>query len=59
MSSLISPVRIESTGGLPSWFRRIVGTIAGWPAFYRAQYARNPRRVRSRSRVRQLSALSR
>ena len=29
MSGLISPVRIESTGGLPSWFRRIAGADRG------------------------------
>jgi branched-chain amino acid transport system permease protein len=45
MSGLIAPVHIESTGGLPSWFRRIGGTVVGWPAFYRAQFASNPRRV--------------
>jgi branched-chain amino acid transport system permease protein len=45
MSSLITPVRLESTGGLAAWFRYIRATIAGWPAAYRSAYQQRPVRT--------------
>jgi branched-chain amino acid transport system permease protein len=44
-SSLITPVRVESTGGLAAWFRHIGATITGWPAAYRSAYEQRPRRT--------------
>jgi branched-chain amino acid transport system permease protein len=44
-SSLITPVRVESTGGLPAWFRHIGETIAGWPGAYRRAYETRPART--------------
>jgi branched-chain amino acid transport system permease protein len=44
-SSLITPVRVESTGGLGAWFRGIGATVAGWPAAYRAAFASSPIRT--------------
>jgi branched-chain amino acid transport system permease protein len=44
-SSLITPVRVESTGGLPTWLRHLAATIMGWPAAYRAALVTNRRRT--------------
>lgn len=44
-SSLVSPVRVESTGGLAAWFRHIGATIAGWPEAYRTAFGRRPVRT--------------
>jgi branched-chain amino acid transport system permease protein len=45
MNSLITPVHVESTGGLPAWLRNLGVAIAGWPAAYRAALATNRRRT--------------
>ena len=45
MSSLITPVRVESTGGPAAWLRHIVDTVAGWPEAYRSAYRQRPRRT--------------
>ena len=44
-SSLITPVRVESTGGVAAWVRHIGATIAGWPAAYRSAYEHRPVRT--------------
>jgi branched-chain amino acid transport system permease protein len=44
-SSLITPVRVESTGGLVAWLSAIGAAIAGWPAAYRTAFARSPIRT--------------
>jgi branched-chain amino acid transport system permease protein len=43
MTSLITPVRVESTGGLPAWLRHIATTVTGWPGAYRSAYRQKPR----------------
>jgi len=45
MSSLITPVHVESTGGVAAWFRHIGATISGWPAAYRSAYQQRPGRT--------------
>src|SRR5918995_18095 len=44
-SGLVTPVRVESTGGLGSWFQHVGATIAGWPAAYRRSFQQRPVRT--------------
>ncbi len=44
-SNLITPVRVEATGGLAAWFRHIADTVTGWPEAYRSAYRQRPRRT--------------
>ena len=46
-SNLITPVRVESTGGLAAWFRHIAATVSGWPAAYRTRVPSSGRAARS------------
>ena len=45
MSSLISPVHVESTGGVAAWLRHVSAAVTSWPPSYRAAYAKSPRRT--------------
>lgn len=44
-SALITPVHVESTGGIASWLRGVGATIASWPSAYQAYLASNRRRT--------------
>ena len=44
-SNLVTPVRVESTGGLAAWLRYIGAAVTSWPPSYRAAYAKNRRRT--------------
>ena len=38
--NLVTPVRVEKTGGLPAWLRYMGAAVTSWPPSYRAAYAK-------------------